>query len=91
MNKKRLEDVKKKCQYRHTKQQQQWVAVKKEWHERALEEVKLENLSTEEANEVLADIDLVIDLEDIEQFEDGMGTLTWFGEYWTVWIMCTWM
>ena len=76
--------MKKKRRYRHTKQEQQWVAVKKEWHGRALEEMKLENLSTEEANEVLADIDLVIDLEDIEQFEDEMSTLMWVGEYWAV-------
>ena len=34
--------------------------------------VKLEKTSAEEANEVLADIDLVIDLEEIEEFEDQM-------------------
>ena len=38
--------------------------------------VKLENLSAEEANEVLADIDSVIDLEDIELFEYEMSTST---------------
>ena len=77
MNKKRLEDVKKKRQHKHTKQQQR-AAVKREKREKALEEVKvkLENLSAEEANEVLADIDLVIDLEDIELFEYEMSSLT---------------
>ena len=38
--------------------------------------VKLENLSAEEANKVLADTDLVIDLEDIELFEYEMSPLT---------------
>ena len=77
MNKKRLEDVKKKRQHKHTKQQKR-AAVKKEKREKALEEVKvkLENLSAEEANEVLADIDSVIDLEDIELFEYEMSSLT---------------
>ena len=48
---------------------------KKEKREKALEEVKvkLEKMSAEEANEVLADIDLVIDLEEIEEFEDQMS------------------
>ena len=35
--------------------------------------VKLEKMSAEEANKVLADIDLVIDLEGIEDFEDQMS------------------
>ena len=35
-------------------------------------EEKLEIMSAEEANEALADIDLVIDLEEIEQIEDEM-------------------
>ena len=77
MNKKRLDDVKKKCQHKHTKHQKR-AAIKKEKRDKALEEVKLklENLSAEEANEVLADIYLVIDLEYIEQFECEMSTLT---------------
>ena len=51
------------------------ASVKKEKREKALEEVKveLEKMSAEEANEVLADIDLVIDLEEIEEFEDQMS------------------
>ena len=58
-----------------TKKQLQRAAVKKEKREKALEEVqvKLEKMSAEEANEVLADIDLVIDLEEIEEFEDQMS------------------
>ena len=39
-------------------------------------EVKLENMSAEEANESLADIDVVIDLEEIEQIEDEMSNIT---------------
>ena len=35
-------------------------------------EAKLELMSAEEANKALADIDLVIDLEEIEQIEDEM-------------------
>ena len=74
MNKKRLEDVKKKRQHRHDRQQK-WAAVKKEKREKALEEIeaKLETMSAEEANEALADIDLVIDLEEIEQIEIEMS------------------
>ena len=74
MNKKRLQDVEKKRQHIQTKQLQR-AAVKKEKREKALEEVKvkLEKMSAEEANEVLADIDLVIDLEEIEEFEDQMS------------------
>ena len=51
------------------------ASVKKEKREKALEEVKvkLEKMSAEEANKVLADIDLVIDLEEIEEFEDQMS------------------
>lgn len=77
MNKKRLEDVKKKRQHRHDRQQKR-AAVKKEKREKALEEieVKLENMSAEEANEALADIDVVIDLEEIEQIEDEMSNIT---------------
>ena len=74
MSKKRLQDVEKKCQHKQTKQLER-AAVKKEKREKALEEVKveLEKMSAEEANEVLADIDLVIDLEEIEEFEDQMS------------------
>ena len=35
-------------------------------------EAKLEIMSAEEANEALADIDLVINLEEIEHIEDEM-------------------
>ena len=77
IDKNRLKDVKKKRQHKHTKQQKQ-AAVKKKKCEKALEEVKvkLENLSAEEVNEVLADINLVIDSENIELFEYEMSTLT---------------
>ena len=56
--------------------QQKRAAVKKEKREKTMEEVKvkLENLSAKEANEVLGDIDLVIDLEEIELFEYKMST-----------------
>ena len=66
--------MEKKRQHKRNKQLQR-VAVKKEKREKALEEVqvKLEKMSAEEANEVLADIDLVIDLEEIEEFEDQMS------------------
>ena len=36
-------------------------------------EVKLETMNAEEANEALADIDLVINLEEIEQIEVEMS------------------
>ena len=73
MNKKRLEDVKKKRQHRHDRKQKR-AEVKKEKREKALEEIeaKLEIMSAEEANKALADIDMVIDLEEIEQIEDEM-------------------
>ena len=66
--------MEKKRQHKQNKQLQR-AAVKKEKREKALEEVqvKLEKMSAEEANEVLADIDLVIDLEEIEEFEDQMS------------------
>ena len=50
MNKKRLEDVKKKRQHRHDRKQKR-VAVKKEKRGKALEEIeaKLETMSAEEA------------------------------------------
>ena len=62
MNKKRLEDVR-SASTGHDRQQKRAV-VKKEKCEKALEEIeeKLEIMSAEEANEALADIDLVIDL-----------------------------
>ena len=59
--------MKKKRQH---ERQQKRAAVKKEKHEKALKEIELSSkMSTEEANEALADIDLVIDLEEIEQIE----------------------
>ena len=66
-NEKRLEDVKKKCQRQITKLEQRAV-IKKEKRETALEniKVKLENMSMKEAN-VLADVDLVIELEDMDR------------------------
>ena len=66
--------MEKKRQHKQNKQLQR-AAAKKEKREKALEEVqvKLEKMSAEEANEVLADIDLVIDLEEIEEFEDQMS------------------
>ena len=73
MSKKRLQDVEKSVS--KNKKQLQRAAVKKEKCEKVLEEVKvkLEKMNAEEANEVLADIDLVIDLEEIEEFEDQMS------------------
>ena len=35
--------------------------------------VKLENMSAEEAIEIMDTIELLIDLEEIQQFEDEMG------------------
>ena len=78
MNKKRLEDVKKKRQHRHERQQKR-AAVKKGKCEKAFEEIevrKLEEMSAGEANEALADIDAVIDLEENEQIEDEMSNIT---------------
>ena len=74
MSKKRIQDVEKNCLHDQTKQLER-AAVKKEKREKALEEVKvkLEKMCAEEAYEVLADIDLVIDLEEIEEFEDQMS------------------
>ena len=39
-------------------------------------EVKLENMSAEEANEALADINAVINLEEIEKIEDKISNTT---------------
>ena len=65
--------MKKKRQHKHDRQQKRGM-VKKEKREKALEEIeaKLEIMSAEEANKALADIDLVIDLEEIEEIEDEM-------------------
>merc|ERR1711862_652353 len=77
MNKKRLEDVKKKRQHRQDRQQKR-AAVKKEKRDKAYEEIeaKLEIMTAEEANEALADIDSAINLEEIEQIENEMSNIT---------------
>jgi len=43
--------------------------------EKAVEEVKvkLEKMSTEEANEVMDDIELLLDLEEVQQLEDQIS------------------
>ena len=77
MNKKRLEDVKKKRHHRHERQQKR-AAVKRGKRKKAFEEIevrKLEEMSAGEANEALADIDAVIDLEENEQIEDEMSNI----------------
>ena len=38
--------------------------------------MKLEEMSAGEANEALADIDAVIDIEEIKQIEDEMSNIT---------------
>ena len=75
MNRKRVEDIKKTCQHKSTNQQEQ-AFVTKEKREKTLEEVKvkLENSSAEQGNEMLAEIDFMLDLEDIDQLEDQMST-----------------
>ena len=77
MNKKTLEIVKKKRQHRHERQQKR-AAVNNKKHEKVFKEidVKLYKMSVEEANKALADIDLVIDLDEIEQIENKMSVIT---------------
>ena len=74
MNKKRLQDIKKKCTARKTKQQEK-AAIKKEMREKAVEEVKvkLENMSAEEVNEIMDDIELLIDVEEVQQLGDEIS------------------
>ena len=74
MNKKRLQDVKKTRKARRTKQQER-AAIKKEMREKAVEEVKvkLEKMSAEEANEVMDNIELLIDVEEVQQLEDEIS------------------
>ena len=74
LNTKRLHDVKKTHKARGTNQQER-AAIKKEMREKAVEEVKakLEKMSTEEANKVMDDIELLIDLEDVQQLEDHIS------------------
>ena len=74
MNKKRLQDVKKTRKARRTKQQER-AAIKKEMREKAVEKVKvkLEKMSAEEANEVMDNIELLIDVEEVQQLEDEIS------------------
>ena len=74
MNKKRLQDIKKKRTARKTKQQEK-AAIKKEMREKAVEEVKvkLENMSAEEVNEIMDDIELLIDVEEVQQLGDEIS------------------
>ena len=69
-----VEDVKNKRQRKIIKLEQRAV-IKKEKRKTTLEKVKvkLENMSMKEA-EVMADVDLVIELEDIDRLEDEMAS-----------------
>ena len=52
------------------------MAIKKEMQEKAVEEVKvklLENMSAEEANEIMDDIELLIDVEEVQQLGDEIS------------------
>ena len=48
--------------------QQEMAAINKEMREKVVEEVKvkLEKISTEEANEIMDDIELLIDLKEVQ-------------------------
>ena len=55
--------------------QQEMAAINKEMREKVVEEVKvkLEKMSTEEDNEVMDDIELLLDLEEVQQLEDQIS------------------